>query len=146
MANVTLQMLRSIGGYGSVGDIITLAQTAQTDAMVANGQAVTYAGPAVPTPVPTNISRFNYYLAVPTALAGVVGVDYFVFLTAAGAIPTLPTAVGNVSRYTIVNMSGAAITPAVTAAQTIDGAVPASLANGAKINLTSDNANWRSGV
>lgn len=49
-------MDKSIVGYGNVGDVITLTETAQTDQMVANGQAHLYTGPIVPTVIPTPVS------------------------------------------------------------------------------------------
>jgi len=142
MALVTIQMDRSITGYGSAGDVITVTQTAQTDAMIANGEAHTYSGPVTPTVVTLPISRSILSITTATTLAGVAGIDYVV-LIGAGGVPTLPTAVGNTSQYTLKNTSGGAVTPAVTAAQTIDGAVPASLANNATLRVISDGANWR---
>jgi hypothetical protein len=142
LANITIQMDRSIVGYGNVGDVITTLQTAQTDAMIANGEAHTYSGPVTPATVLTPLSRQLVTAAVPTALTYTAGIDQVVILTAAGAIPTLPTAVGNTSMYRIKNRAGASITPAVTSAQTIDGSAPAALAANAGIAVISDGANW----
>ena len=146
VANTTIQMLHSIAGYGNTGDIITVTQTATTDAMITNGQAVVYAGPVGATQLPVNVGRYTQSTATAITLPANAGVDYVTFLTAAPAVPTLPTAVGNTGRYTLVNLSGGSITPVTTAAQTIDGSAPAALANNAKLNLLSDNTNWRSGV
>lgn len=142
MANVTLQMDRSIAGYGTTGDVITTTQTAQTDAMVANGQAHVYTGPITPTSVALAMSRSIAPSATALTLAAPAGQDVVTILTAAAAVPTLPTAVGNSTHYTIKNNSGGSITPATTSSQTIDGVAPAALANKAAVRLISDGANW----
>lgn len=145
MANVTLQLDRAIVGYGNLGDVVTVTQTAQTDAMIANGQAHTYAGPIAPNVLPMNLSRNVVSSAVainPTVVPQ--GQDTVFFLTAAAAVPTLQTAVGFLGTVlTFKNTSGASITPLVTSAQTIDGAVPAAIVNNGQLRVISDGANWR---
>lgn len=143
MANVTIQLDKSVVGYGNQGDVITILQSVITDAMIANGHAHTYAGPITPTPIGLNISRYTVVTATAVPLLGVAGLDEDVFLTAAPAVPTLPTAVGNSSHYVIKNYSGSSITPLTTAAQTIDGSAPAALVTTGILRLASDGANWR---
>ena len=144
MATVTLQLVRAIVGYGNAGDVISITETAQTDAMVANGQAVNYSGPITPTVLPAAISRNVVSSAIALTTAAPQGQDTVYFLTAAAAVPTLQTAANFLGTVlTLKNVSGSSITPATTSSQTIDGAVPAALANGASIRLMSDGANWR---
>ena len=81
-------------------------------------------------------------LTTTSTLGAVSGHEYMVLLGTSG-LPTLPTAVGNTSRYIIKNTTGSAINIATTSAQTIEGAAaPFSLPAGASITLVSDNANW----
>lgn len=142
MANVTLQMLKAVTGYGNVNDVITVPQTAQTDAMIVNGEAAVYSGPVTPTVLPGPIARYQSTTAIAVTLAAPSGQDVVVVLTAAPAVPTLPTAVNNTTHYTIKNNSGSAITPVTTGGQTIDGAAPAAIANKGTLKLLSDGANW----
>jgi hypothetical protein len=145
MANVTLQLDKSIVGYGTAGDVITVVSTQQTTDMVTNGQAHVYAGPITPTVLPLNLGRNVISSAVainPTAAPQ--GQDTVYFLTAAPAVPTLQTAVGFIGTIlTFKNTSGGSITPLVTSAQTIDGAVPSAIANNGTLRVISDGANWR---
>lgn len=142
MANVTLQIDKSIAGYGNVGDVITTPQTTQTDAMITNGEAHLYTGPAVPATVALALSRATTTTAVAVTLPAPTGQDVVVILTNAAAVPTLPTAVGNSTHYTIKNSSGSSITPVTTSAQTIDALAPVALANKGVLRVLSDGANW----
>lgn len=146
MANITIQMDKSIAGYGTQGDIITLTENAAIDAMIAAGHAHVYAGPATPINVGSSVGRLvivSATLAPVNPLPALVGIDVIAILTNVLAVPTLPTAVGNSNKYILRNRSASAITPAVTSAQTIDGAVPAALTSlTGVIRLISDGANW----
>lgn len=65
------------------------------------------------------------------------------YLVGSGGAPTLPTAVGNTSRYTIKNTTSGNITLATTSSQTVDGgAAPITVGPQASVSLISDNANW----
>jgi hypothetical protein len=69
--------------------------------------------------------------------------DDFVVFTGASLTATLPTAVGATGHtYRIKNTNASALTIATTAAQTIDGAAPGTVAQWAKLVVTSDGANW----
>jgi len=50
VAVVTIQMDKSIVGYGDAGTVLTLTQTAQTDALIVNGEAHVYSGGYTPGP------------------------------------------------------------------------------------------------
>lgn len=72
------------------------------------------------------------------------GIDYVAFLSTSGTV-TLPTAVGNVRRYTIKNIDTVNHTVATTSSQTIDGFASNTfqLIPGMSIDVISDGANWR---
>ena len=60
-------------------------------------------------------------------------------------VPTLPTASGNLGRYSFRNISGAAIVVGASGSQTINGATGGlSLASGASTELMSDGSGWYS--
>ncbi len=63
---------------------------------------------------------------------------------ASGAITvTLPTAVGNTCRYTIVNGGTNTVTVATTASQTINGSTTVTLPlQHMSLSFVSDNSNW----
>lgn len=80
-----------------------------------------------------------------TAAYAVQITDQVMLATAAGAVPTFPTAVGALGQaFIFKNNSGGSITPATTSGQTIDGGAPASLANHGVLRILSDNTNWQS--
>jgi hypothetical protein len=67
---------------------------------------------------------------------------YVVFL-GSGAVPTLPTAVGNTSIYHLKNIHTTNITVSVTSSQTIDGMTGTlDIQPKESYTLVSDNANW----
>lgn len=69
--------------------------------------------------------------------------DYTIHFTANTSTLTLPTAVGCTGRiYIAKNTSGNVLTLATTSAQTIDGAAPGTVANGAAAQFQSTGANW----
>jgi hypothetical protein len=77
-----------------------------------------------------------------TALAAVAGREYIVLL-GSGAVPTLPTAVGNTSIYHIKNVHSAPIALAVTSSQTIDNSSGSlTILPRQSFSLISDNSNW----
>lgn len=76
-----------------------------------------------------------------TTLAAASGTDYLVLIGASGA-PTLPTAVGNTSRYTLKNVDTTNKTVATTSSQTVDGSTTVSLTPNASLDVVSDNSNW----
>jgi hypothetical protein len=80
-----------------------------------------------------------------TTAYAVLLTDQVILATAAAGVPTFPTAVGALGQsFIFKNASGSAITPATTGGQTIDGSVPASLANHGVLRIFSDNTNWQS--
>jgi hypothetical protein len=64
-------------------------------------------------------------------------------LLGSGAVATLPTAIGNESRYTLKNVHSADRTVSTTASQTVEGLGFLVLSTGASAELISDGANWR---
>lgn len=48
MTNVTVQVLKAMAGYGGVGDVITIPETAQSDYLTTVGVLATYTGPISP--------------------------------------------------------------------------------------------------
>ena len=77
-----------------------------------------------------------------TTLGAAPNTDYIAFVSSGGA-PTLPSAVGNTSRYSIKNNHTANITVSTTSSQTIDGTTTIVLAPEESVDLVSDTANWR---
>lgn len=71
-------------------------------------------------------------------------VDFtYVILLAANAAPTLPTAVGNTSRYFLKNIETTNKTVTTTGGQTIEGQPNMVLSPGASAQVISDGTNWR---
>lgn len=81
-------------------------------------------------------------ISTTTTLAAPVSGILVVFI-AAGGIPVLPTAVGNLTYYVLKNDSGGSITPQTTSAQLIEGGAPTPITNNTSISVVSDGANWR---
>lgn len=75
-------------------------------------------------------------------LGAVAGREYVTLLNS-GAATTLPTAVGNASKYTFHNCHTAGIGIPTTSGQTIAGLTGFVLPPGASITVVSDNSNWR---
>lgn len=90
----------------------------------------------------TRISRSVSIVTTAQTLAAVANTDYVTFIGSGGA-PTLPTAVGNTSKYTIKNIHTANITITTTSSQTIDGSTTITLIPNSSIDVLSDGANWR---
>jgi beta-glucanase (GH16 family) len=59
VANITVQMDKAIVGFGNVGDVIVLAQTAQTDYMITVGEMHLYVGPVAPSAPPRAVYSVN---------------------------------------------------------------------------------------
>lgn len=98
-------------------------------------------GPTGPTgPLPA--TRSITVISTNTSLAYVAGTDY-AYICSAALTATLPTAVGNTSRYTIKRTGTGAVTIGTTASQSIDGAPTFSLGvQYQSVDLVSDGANW----
>lgn len=75
-------------------------------------------------------------------LAATTNYTYIVLL-AAGAAPTLPTAVGNSSRYILKNVHTADKTVSTTGGQTVEGRSALVLSPGSSAEVVSDGGNWR---
>jgi hypothetical protein len=81
-------------------------------------------------------------LTTAQTLAGATNFTYIVLLSV-GSVPTLPTAIGNSSRYLLKNIHSADRTIYASAGQTIEGQSTMVLSPGASIELVSDTLNWR---
>lgn len=78
-----------------------------------------------------------------TATLAAAGAREYFYVLNSGAVPTIPTAVGNTSIYNIHNATGSPINLATTSSQTIDGSAgPLAIAAGAHYRLKSDGSNW----
>jgi hypothetical protein len=75
-------------------------------------------------------------------LAATTNFTYIVLL-GVGSVPTLPTAIGNSSRYLLKNIHSAERTVYASAGQTIEGQSTIVLSPGASVELISDTLNWR---
>lgn len=79
----------------------------------------------------------------PSTLEGAPNHHYIILLAGSGA-PTLPTAVGNSSLYTIKNTDNASLRTVYTSlSQTIEGSATFRLSGGASAAIVSDGTNWR---
>lgn len=83
--------------------------------------------------------------AVNATFGASIGFDYTLFCTGAGGIAiTLPTAVGNLSEYSVKNNTSGIVTMNTTSSQTIDGSASGviTLSPGQALKFQSDTANW----
>lgn len=90
----------------------------------------------------TVLTRVVQTVTSTVTLVAAPGTDYVVFL-GAGAVVTLPTAVGNTCKYTLKNIDTANEVISTTSSQTIDGTTTISIAPEASVDVISDGANWR---
>jgi len=78
-----------------------------------------------------------------TSTLSAVGARVYVVLLGSGAVPTLPTAVGNTSIYHLKNVHTAPISVALTSSQTIDGGTGSlTILPKQSFSIVSDNSNW----
>lgn len=81
-------------------------------------------------------------LTAAATLPAVPGVEH-VYYFGAGAVPVMPTAVGNTSVYPLKNVHTANITLATTGGQTIDGSTTVVMTPNTALELRPDGTNWR---
>lgn len=90
----------------------------------------------------TGITRSVNSISTATTAAAVAATDYVYFCTGTTTL-TLPTAVSNTNRYSVVNNDPTLTTTiATTTAQTINGSTTVTLVPGQAVDLISNNANW----
>ena len=94
-----------------------------------------------------SFARYPFITTVVTgniSPAGSLPSTDYIYLVSGSFTVTLPTAVGNTSRYDIKNIrSGSTATIATTSTQTIDGSLTATLpVQYTSLTLVSDNVNW----
>ena len=95
----------------------------------------------------SGITRTITSISAPTTAGATAAVDYVYFVSGTTTL-TLPTAVGNTNRYTIVHIDTSTMTIATTSSQTIAfyPASPATTATvtvqGTVVELYSDGTNW----
>lgn len=121
------------------GNVATATKLATPRAI--NG--VNFDGSAAVTLTNRIVALLTAATTLANAAASTGGVEYVYVSTAAAGVPTLPTAVSNINRYTWKNASGGPIVMATTSSQTIDGSTTLTLQDGSSVDLVSDNANWR---
>ena len=90
----------------------------------------------------SNFARNIATVTTAATLGATTGTDYVAFVGSGGA-PTLPTALGNSSMYTIKNIDTGAHTVATTSSQTIDGSATISITPNSSVDILSDGTNWR---
>lgn len=92
------------------------------------------------TAVGNRLLRTTLTASSPVTLGSNTYTDYVVAIQAGGAV-TLPTAVGNTSRYTLKNTTASSVTVTTTGSEKVDGG---SLVIGAaaSVDLVSDGTNW----
>jgi hypothetical protein len=101
-------------------------------------------GPAGPTgPAgPNGIVRSISSLSASEVAGSAANTDYVYFCTGTFTL-TLPSAVGNTNRYSIINSASGVITVATTSGQTIDGSATYPLAaRYQSADFLSNSANW----
>ena len=129
---------------GAGGGVITLTTTGTSGAatLIANVLNIPqYAGGG------GGITRIITSVAINTTIAAATLTDY-VYFTSGTITLTLPTAIGNTNRYTIVHTDTSTLTIAAPGGQTIafypaTPAITATItAQGTVVELYSNNANW----
>lgn len=72
MANVTVQVIKAMLGYGAAGDVLTINETTQVDYLISVGALALYSGPSSPgsAPKPNGFASRNAGQAVPIASRG----------------------------------------------------------------------------
>jgi hypothetical protein len=131
----------SFGGTWNHGHAVVGGHHLWTDATGALRRKAT--APSSDTDGALVTARNIITLTSSATLAGDENTDY-VYLLGTGAVPTMPTAVSNTSRYTVKNTTAANISLASTSSQTFDGtASPITVTPGQSLDLISDNSNWK---
>ena len=90
----------------------------------------------------SGITRSVNSISSPATAGATAATDYVYFVSGTTTL-TLPTAVGNLNRYSIKNVGVNTVTISTTASQTIDGSVGITLpVQYTSVDLISDGANW----
>ncbi len=135
---------------GAIGDIITSSDGSGTPAAISPGAAGTVLTSNGAGAQPTwqagaggsGIVRVVASTASPLTLGSTALTDY-VYLVSGTTTVTLPTAVGNSNRYTVINVGVNTVTIATTGGQSIEGLSPDTLTNQFEsVDLISDGSNW----
>lgn len=88
------------------------------------------------------ITRLIATITTAVTLGAAALTDYVAFIGASGVV-TLPTAVGNLNRYTLKNVDTTNKTVSFTGGQTADGSTTIILTPNTSVDIVSDNVNWR---
>lgn len=89
-----------------------------------------------------NLTSVTYTIAVDTN-AVAIGNKRIIYFVSGTTILTLPTAVGNTNRYTVVNTGVGVVTVNTTSSQTIIGSLTVTLPiTNMSLDFISDNSNW----
>lgn len=119
--------LQQVSGVGSSGQVLT-----------SNGASVL---PTWQSLSASGITRSVSSISSNTSAGSAAGTDYVYFVTGTTTI-TLPTAIGNTNRYSVVNFGSNTVTVATTSAQTINGSTTITIPVNMSVDLISNNANW----
>lgn len=124
--------------YTSAGKCVYIAQK-----QVKTGNIITGYTSVVLAPSATVDTTQVVYSVSGDTTAAADGAKPTIYLVSGTTTLTLPTAIGNHNRYTIVNVGVNTVTIATTSSQTINGTTPGTLATPyALLTVISDGANW----
>jgi len=127
-----------------LSNVTNVEQEAAANKNVANGYAGLDASALIPQSLlPSDVTTTSVVSVTGTTTLGGSANRVYVVLLGSGAVPTLPTAVGNTSIYHLKNVHSAPISVALTSSQTIDGGAGSlTILPKQSFSLVSDNANW----
>lgn len=92
--------------------------------------------------IPTGFTRTVKTISSSVAAEASDRTDY-VYIASGAITITLPTAIGNTCRYTVVNNGTGTVTVATTTSQTINGSMAVTLPlQHMSLSFVSDNSNW----
>lgn len=91
----------------------------------------------------SGITRSISSISTNTTAGATSSTDYVYIITSLSPTLTLPTAIGNTNRYTVINAGTGSPSVATTSSQTINGSSTASMpSQNMSLVFISDNANW----
>ena len=113
-----------LGNVDNTSDVNKPVSSAQTTALAAK------------------ISRVIVSTSSNTTAASAAATDYFYFVSGTTTL-TLPTAIGNTSKYFVKRVGAGVVTVSTTLSQTIDGSLMAPInVSNVSLEIVSDGSNW----
>lgn len=131
----------------SLAGVATAAQITKLDSIQAGAEVNVNAdwsavsGDAQILNKPTLFAQQTIVTSGNYTAANAANTNYF-YLISGNHISTLPTAVGNLSRYTFKNNYSAVVTINTTSSQKIDGSTPITLIPYQSVDIISNGSNW----